>query len=278
MSEQDNNQTITDDQTTNSIPDQDELTSQLEFEDDSSEATETAGGDDTSEETSESEESNDSQTSEDKEQSENSELPPQETEAERNRKAYEMRQEEKRQRQQIERQMDNVYQPQPVDELTQAYIDQGYDERQAQMYARDDVRAQREQIAEARAQVAELNMQINSEAMQVLHEFPEFDPNSPKYDKEFAEMATQKWRRESGSQTDPRTGFVVQTNLMPYDFYKDLHDIHTMGNSRAQMTAQRNLEQQMNSVAPSTSTVVTKAKSKEDKEADELAEALRNVR
>lgn len=205
---------------------------------------------------------------------------PQETEAERNRRFYEERQQQKRQ---VEQTIDQTYQPQPVDELTQHFIDQGYDEFQAQMLARDEVRNQRDQINEARTEVAELNMQIETEAVQVMHDFPVFNPGTPErpnplYDKDFADKASELYMKAANAVVDPRTGLVVQTSLTPYTFYKQLADMRNSGVSQAQVKAQKAAEQQMAAVAPPVSNAPVVNKSKEDEQADGLAAALDAVR
>lgn len=198
---------------------------------------------------------------------------------ERNRQFYEARQQERQtQQRQIEHKINEAYQPQTVDELTQSYIDQGYDEFQASMLARDERREQQSQINEGRAQVAELNMQIETEAVQVMHEYPVFDPKSEKYDKAFADKASELYNKAANVVTDPKTGFVVKTNLTPYEFYKELAEMRGSGVSQAQVAAQAAAQAQMAAVAPTTSTVPVVHENTEDKQAAALEAALGAVR
>jgi hypothetical protein len=182
---------------------------------------------------------------------------PEELEAERkerNRQFYEQRQAERQQKQrQIERTVDSQYQPQTMAELTNKFMEQGYDEFQAQMLARDERREQQAQINEARTQIAELNMQIETEAVQVMHDFPVFDPTRKEYDKDFAEKASQLYVRAASPVTDPKTGLVIQANMTPYQFYQHLAEMRGSGVSQAQVKAQTAVQQQMAAVTPQSS-------------------------
>jgi hypothetical protein len=199
-------------------------------------------------------------------------------EKERKRHNYEMAQrriqERESQKRQVEQTIDQAYQPQPVDQLTQYFMDQGADQFQAEMLARDEVRNQRDQINTVRTQVAELNMQIETEAVQVMHDFPVFDPNSSEYDPDFANKASAMYQKAAGVQVDPRTGVVISTNQTPYTFYKELAEMRQHGMSKAQIAAQKAAEQQMASVAPPTSSAPVVNKSKDDEEADRVRAAF----
>lgn len=202
---------------------------------------------------------------------------PVETEAERKQRFYEMRKAGKEERQELERSISQQYQPQPADELTRQFTEQGYTEFEAEMLARDEVRNQRDQINSERTQVAELNMQINTEAVQVMHDYPVFDPKSSDYDKDFAKRASDMYNRAAGVKVDPRTGAVISTNLTPYNFYKELAEMRGSGVSQAQVSAQRAAEQQMASVAPPSSTAPVITASKEDAEASRMSAAYDRV-
>lgn len=208
------------------------------------------------------------------------EEPANDEDAKQRRHNYQMAQQriEQRDKRLIEQKIDQNYQPQPVDQLTQHFIDQGYDEFQANLLARDEARSQREQINEARAQVTELNMRLETEAVQVMHDFPIFDPNSPQYDADFAKRASDMYLRASGAVIDETSGLVVQTNITPYEFYKDIIDMRNDGMTQAQIRAQKAAEQQMASVAPPSSSAPVVHQSKEDKEAADLEAALNAVR
>lgn len=265
MSEQDNQGDDTQANQNTQVEEESNLKDQLLFGDESS-TTENVEEEVTPDETSEPEEKPEETEEKSDQKPEPTPKEEQETEAERNRRYYEQRQEAKRQRQVLEQQVSETYKPQPVDELTQHYIDQGYDEFQAQVLARDEVRTQKEQISEARAEVAELNLQINSEAMQVLHDFPEFDPGTPDkpnplYEKDLAERARARYEQYAKPVIDPRTGLIVQTNLTPYDFFKEEHQTWNSGRAKAEVKAQRNVEEQLASATPPSSSAPIQVKS-----------------
>lgn len=285
MSEKDDQQ-VTDDQATDQNTQvvesaEDNIEDQLLFGDESSEeesdesespVEEAETTEETSEKTESDEETQETQEEESKDESET----PQETEAERSQRFYEMRQEQKRSREQVEKAVNQNYQPQPVDQLTQHFVDQGYDEFQANMLAREEVRSQRESIAEARAEVAELNSKLVSESVQVMHDFPVFDPKSSEYDEGFAKLASDMYMRAANPVTDPKTGAIVQTNLMPHDFYKELHTMRTMSASKAEAKAKKAVSQQIASVSPQSSSAPISVKRGNSME--ELEKRLSNVK
>lgn len=204
---------------------------------------------------------------------------PEETEAERNQRFYELRQAQKAVKErEVGQQIDQHYQPQSADDLKQRYLDQGLDEFQAEVLARSDASEQRARMAEAREQVVTLNANLNQEAIQVIHDFPVFDPDSPEYDQAFAEKAASLYKAAAAQTVDDKSGVVVSTNIMPYQFYKDLADLRTAGLSQAQIKAQRAAEQQMAAVTPPSSTApVAPPVSEEDKRAQALENAFNNV-
>jgi hypothetical protein len=200
---------------------------------------------------------------------------PVETEAERKQRFYEMRQQQKReQKELVEKSINQAYQPQPADELTKQFMEQGYSQFEAEMKADNERRNQAEQIREARSQITELNSRMNVESVQVMHDYPVFDPTSPDYDKDFADKASAMYARAAGVQTDPKTGLVVSANLTPYNFYKELEEVRGSGLTKAQVQGQRAAEQQMASVAPPTSSVPQIEKTSEDAQAERLRAAF----
>src|ERR1044072_394318 len=198
---------------------------------------------------------------------------------ERRRRNYEQMQQrlQEKQRKEAEQQFNRAYQPQPVDELTKKYIDEGYDEFQAKMLANEERRDQQAQINQARTEVAELNMQIETESVQIMHEFPIFDPNSEEYKQDkgqFAKKAAELYHRAAGVQTDKKTGLVISAAVIPYDFYKDLAELRNAGLSQAQIKAQKAAEAQLAAAAPPMSSTARVNKSDEDAQADRLRAAF----
>lgn len=216
-----------------------------------------------------------------KEETEETDKSEEDDEAARKRHNYEMAQkriaERDAQRRTIEQTIDRSYQPQPADQLVNAFMEQGYNQFEAEMLARDERRNQQSQIQEARTHIAEMNMQIETEAIQVMHDFPVFDPNSDKYDPEFAAKASLLYERAADVQVDPNSGVIVQSKITPYEFYKQLHDMRSSGVSQAQVKAQKAAEQQMAAVAPAQSTAPPSNLSKDDKEAKEMEDAFSQV-
>jgi hypothetical protein len=202
-----------------------------------------------------------------------------ETEAERNARFYALRQQEKAQTQtEVEKNIDDNYAPQSTDELKQKHLDAGRSEFEAEVLAREERRDQEAQLSQARAQLVELNANLNIDALRVIHEFPEFDEKSKEFDKDFTERARAMYQRVSGTQYDEKSGVVVHTNIKPYEFFKELHDLRTEGMSHAQAAAQRAAEQQMASVASPTSSPTPQAEpSAEDAQATRLENAFKNV-
>lgn len=154
---------------------------------------------------------------------------------------------------QVEQAIDHAYQPQPVDELKEAYLDQGYSDAEATLLARDEVRSQREQIQEARADIAELNMTLTTEAMEVVNTIAWTNAqNAETYDRETTEAASRLYEQLAVSK-DPRTGQIVEAKLTPKQFYGLIDQIRSSGAAEAQLKGQKAAEQQLSAVAPPTS-------------------------
>ena len=162
-------------------------------------------------------------------------------------------------KQTVERAIDDVYQPQQVDEVRDQYLEQGYDDAQAMLLARDDVRQQKEQINEARAEIAELNMTLATEAMEVVNSIPWLDSrNKDTYDESSTNAATQLYEQLAISK-DPRTGQIVDAKLTPTQFYSLIDRIRGSGAKQAEIKGQRAAEQQLASVMPASSVSNSKA-------------------
>lgn len=138
-----------------------------------------------------------------------------------------------------------VYAPQTADEL----IAGGIDPTTARMEALE----QRTQMAEFNAHVADLNANLNAEALQVMHDFPVFDPQSPQYDKNLAERATNVYTQAANQQVDPRTGLIVQSNALPYNIYKAFAEIHAMGSQNGKVSGQQAAEKMLAATEPTSS-------------------------
>lgn len=181
----------------------------------------------------------------------------------------------------IDRSIDQAYQPQPLDELTQAFLNQTneygeprYDQFQAEMLARETVREQRAQIAEARAEIRELNAGLQADAIDVVHDIPWLDKESTaNYDKDSAEIASDLYGALCVTR-DPNSKQIIEARMSPKEFYGAIDKIRSAGSASAQLKAQKALEQQLASVAPQGSTAPSSPSSADDKQAASLSDAF----
>lgn len=156
----------------------------------------------------------------------------------------------------------NTYRPQSAEQLEQA----GLDTTEAKIEAL----RQEQQIAQYNQHVTELNSNLEMESMQAIHDFPVFDPNSADYDKEFANRVAEQYMRVSGIQKDPNTGFIVQANVLPYEFYKSYADVYKMSLQRGEVRGKQSAAKE-SAAAETPSSAAPKAGKK-----DPLMEALLN--
>lgn len=141
------------------------------------------------------------------------------------------------QRQEIAEVNAKAYQPQTAQEL----VDEGLDPLDARIQAME----QRTQMAEYNAHVADLNANLNIESLQVMSDFPVFNPNAPEYNEGLAKLAADTYTRSAQTQTDPRTGMIIQANVLPYDIYKSFASAHASGAQNGQVKAQQSVEKMM---------------------------------
>jgi hypothetical protein len=170
-------------------------------------------------------------------------------------------------RKQVETAIDQAYQPQPVDELTQKYMDEGYDNFQAQILAREEVRDQQAQISAARAEIAELNAGLATDAMEVISTIDWLNPAKGEgvYDKDSAAAASTLYEKlcvvkdpnteqlDAQGQPIPGTGQIVEARMSPSQFYHLMDNIRSAGSESSRMAALKAAESQMAAVAPPTS-------------------------
>lgn len=190
-------------------------------------------------------------------------------------------------RKDVEAKVNAAYQPQPVDELTQKYIDEGHTEFEAKMLAREEVRDQENDISRARAERAELNATLAIEAQEVLSTIDWLNPgNKAAFDEKSSEAATSLYdelcltRDENTAERDasgnpiPGTGQVIGATMSPKQFYQLVDTIRSSGTETAKLTAQKNAELQMGAVAPPSSNSNKTEKSFDDMSAAEQRAAL----
>lgn len=121
-------------------------------------------------------------------------------------------------RQEYETEIAKQYRTESVEEL----VGQGLDQQEAE----NEALKQEIQMREFNNHVSNLNQQLDLESLQIMQDFPVFDRESPLYDKDLAERAKGIYLKAANQKIDPRTGYVVQTNVTPYEIYKAFADTH----------------------------------------------------
>lgn len=170
------------------------------------------------------------------------------------------------------------YAPQDVQQLQEAYMNQGYDEGTSLMLARQDVAEQKAQIAEATAEIAELNANLRVDSFEAQVKYDWMNPaKADVYDKDLHELTAQIFSQ--GMVTDPRTGQIVEARMTPMQAADIVEKIRNSGTAKAQLVAQKAAEAQLAAVAPPTSTAPpSSTQTADDKQASGLERALGNVR
>lgn len=141
-----------------------------------------------------------------------------------------------RTRQQVQKQIDENYGPKTEED----FINEGVDPVQAKLEAMQSQLDYREQ----RAYIAELNAGMQAEAVNVFNDFPEFNPQSPDYDPEFAQMVEAQYQTAARLQTD-ETGLVTNADIPLYEFHERMHNIYSRGATKGQKQAQADTAQML---------------------------------
>jgi len=184
-------------------------------------------------------------------------------------------------RKNVEAKVNEIYQPQPVDDLKQKYVDQGHSEFEASMLAREEVRDQEADISRARAERAELNATLAADAMEVLGTFDWLNPDKRgAFDKTSSDAATQLYDelcltrddntalKDQNGKVVPGTGQIIGASMTPKQFYGLVDKIRSSGTDAAKLSAQKAAEEQMGAVvAPSSNS------NKTEKAFDQLSTA-----
>jgi hypothetical protein len=139
-------------------------------------------------------------------------------------------QERQRTQQQVAAQLDETYGPKTQDQL----MEEGMDAQAAQ------IEALRSEIAykEARARVAELNAGLQADAVNVENDFPVFNPKSPDYDEDFAQMVQKSYATAARLQTDESGKIVLNAEIPLYDYYQQMANIYSRGASKGTQQGQ----------------------------------------
>lgn len=138
-----------------------------------------------------------------------------------------------------------VYRTETKEEL----VNQGMDENAAAI----EELTQKQQMSEFNARVTDMNANLNIESLQVLADFPVFDPTAPEYDADLATRAKAVYEKAAQIQVDPKTGLVVNLNVLPYDIYKAFAETYSGGVSSGQVKGQKSTEKMMASAEPKSS-------------------------
>lgn len=195
---------------------------------------------------------------------------------------------DKNTRKQVEAVIDKAYQPQAHDELKQQYVDQGYDDFQADILARETRRDQQAQINEARAEIAELNAGLSTDAMEVVSTIDWLNPTKGEgiYDATAANAASQLYqnlcivRDDNTAQRDaqgnliPGTGQIIEAKMAPSTFYHLMDQIRSSGSETSRVSALKAAEAQMAAVAPPSSNTNRREAAFESKSAAEMRAEL----
>jgi hypothetical protein len=152
------------------------------------------------------------------------------TPEERNRLAAEAFRNRQRTRANVENTIDQNY----AAKSQQDFEDEGYEPAQAQIEALRAEMAYKEQ----RTQIAELNAGLQSDAVNIVHDMPVFDPNSKEFDAAFTQQVEAAYKTAARVQAD-QNGIVLNAEVPLYDFYKQMHDIYSRGNTTGALSQQQ---------------------------------------
>lgn len=143
-------------------------------------------------------------------------------------------QQRQRTKNRVENQIDQAYGPKTEDEL----IEEGVPASDAK------VEALRQEMlfSQQRAHIAELNASMQVEAVNVFNDFPVFNPKSPDYDPEFANMVESQYKTSARVQTDDN-GIVLNAEVPLYDFYQQMATIYSRGSTKGAQKGQTAMQQ-----------------------------------
>lgn len=176
-------------------------------------------------------------------------------------------------RRKVEQSISQAYQPQTLDELKEAYLNEGYGDAEATLLARDDIREQRSQIAEATAKIAEFNADLRVDSFEAQQKYDWMNPAKTEvFDKDLANHAADLFTQ--GITTDPRTGQIIDAKMTPSQVADIVNRIYESGVKKASVKAQKAAEQQMASVAPPSS---TRQPVKTGNSLSDMEERLKNI-
>jgi len=142
-----------------------------------------------------------------------------------------------RTRREVENLNAQYYKPASTEEL----VNNGMDASEARFESLKQELALRDYTA----QVTETTNAVNTEVLQVFTDFPEFDSESPEYNKTLAERAARAYQRVAGIVEDKNTGHIVSANELPYNFYKDFAETYREAATRGEVSARKNVSREL---------------------------------
>lgn len=184
------------------------------------------------------------------------------------------------QRQQSQKEVDQAidanYQPQPLEQLKEHYLNEGYDDFQATMLAKDTYRDQLAEIDKAKTEIIELNANLRTDSLEAQSKYDWMNPKTDSYDRDLHNMAAELFAQ--GMQVDPRTGQIIEARMTPMQAAEIIDKARNSGITKAQLKARKAAEAEMAAVAPPSSSAPPASVSDEDKQATRLEQALNNAR
>lgn len=178
---------------------------------------------------------------------------------------------------QVERAIDENYQAQPLDELKDHFLNEGYDEFQATMLAKDTYREQQAQLDKATTEIVQLNANLQVDSFEAQAKYDWMNKKSDSYDKDLHQLAADLFAENAV--IDPKTGQIIDAKMTPTRAAQIIDKARNSGIAKAQLKAQKAAEQQMAAAAPPTSSVPSSStQSAEDVQAARLEQAIDNAR
>jgi len=133
-------------------------------------------------------------------------------------------------REAVAKTIDDNYQAKTQEDL----IAEGVSEADAKVEAlRQEIEFER-----TRSKIAETNANLQADAQNVLRDFAIFNPDSPEFDKDFAEKVQARYQRVARLETDAN-GIVLNAEEGLYDFYADMAEVYNGGAKKGKVQGQK---------------------------------------
>lgn len=149
----------------------------------------------------------------------------------------------------------------------QDYLDGGYDPVEAKLNA---MQAEMQSDKEIN-RITNLNKDIDNDMARIIHEFPQLDPQSPQFKKDFAVKVFKKYDKDAGTKYT-EDGIVLETNQLPYEYIKEQMELIGIASQEAQVKAQKSVEKMVAQADTPTGKIAPKAT--KDMSTKEMEESL----